>query len=81
MHVSELADHFVSDPSEVVKTGDKIKVRVIGVDKVRNRISLSARTTPREGRAPARPNNGGGGRAGARPSRPSGFVCNPFANL
>ena len=81
VHVSELADRFVSDPSEVVKTGDKIKVRVIGVDKVRNRISLSARTTPREGRAPARPNNGGGGRAGARPSRPSGFVCNPFANL
>ena len=66
VHVSELADRFVSDPSEVVKTGDKIKVRVIGVDKARNRISLSARTTPREGRAAA---------------RPSGFVCNPFANL
>ena len=81
VHVSELADRFVSDPSEVVKTGDKIKVRVIGVDKARNRISLSARTTPREGRASARANNGGGGRAGARPSRPSGFVCNPFANL
>ena len=87
VHVSELADRFVSDPSEVVKTGDKIKVRVIGVDKARNRISLSARSTPREGRAGAgpngnaRPSNGGGGRAGARPSRPSGFVCNPFANL
>ena len=82
VHVSELADRFISDPSEVVKTGDKIKVRVIGVDKARNRISLSARTKPRgEGRAPARPNNGGGGRAGARPTRPSGFVCNPFANL
>ena len=71
-----------------MKTGDKIKVRVIGVDKARNRISLSARTKPRgEGRAPARPNeharpsNGYPGRAGARPSRPSGFVCNPFANL
>ena len=81
VHISELADHYVSDPSEVVKTGDKIKVRVIGVDKARNRISLSARTKPREGRVAARPNNGGGGRAGARPSRPSGFVCNPFANL
>ena len=83
VHVSELADRFVSDPSEVVKTGDKIKVRVIGVDKARNRISLSARTTPREGRAPAHPNNGRPGREGraaARP-RPSGFVCNPFANL
>ena len=89
VHVSELADRFVSDPSEVVKTGDKIKVRVIGVDKARNRISLSARTTPRgEGRAPSRSgqpsqkqqayNNKRDGRAS---SRPSGFVCNPFANL
>ena len=88
VHISELADHYVSDPSEVVKTGDKIKVHVIGVDKARNRISLSARTKPRgEGRAPARPNgnarpnNGYPGRTGARPARPSGFVCNPFANL
>jgi len=89
VHVSELADRFVSDPSEVVKTGDKIKVRVIGVDKARNRISLSARTTPRgEGHAPSRAgqpsqkqqayNNKRDGRAS---SRPSGFVCNPFANL
>ena len=89
VHVSELADCFVSDPSEVVKTGDKIKVRVIGVDKARNRISLSARTKPRgEGGAPSRSgqppskkqayNNKREGRAAARPS---GFVCNPFANL
>ena len=86
VHVSELADRFVSDPSEVVKTGDKIKVRVIGVDKARNRISLSARTKPRgEGRAafgqPPKQqayNNKRGGRAAARPT---GFVCNPFANL
>ena len=47
VHVSELADRFVSDPSEVVKTGDKIKVSVIGVDRARNRIALSARTKPR----------------------------------
>ena len=85
VHVSELADRFVSDPSEVVKTGDKIKVRVIGVDKARNRISLSARTKPRgesrsatgAGQGPAAPRRGGSNRP--RPS--SGFVCNPFANL
>ena len=86
VHVSELADRFVSDPSEVVKTGDKLKVRVIGVDKARNRISLSARTKPRgEGRAPARPGAGPGyaasRRNGDRPRPSSGFVCNPFANL
>ena len=86
VHISELADHYVSDPSEVVKTGDKIKVRVIGVDKARNRISLSARTKPRgESRAPARPGAGPGyaapRRGGDRPRPSSGFVCNPFANL
>ena len=81
VHVSELADRFVSDPSEVVKTGDKIKVRVIGVDKARNRISLSARTKPRgEGRAPTQQAYNSK-REGRAPSRPSGFVCNPFANL
>ena len=74
----------------MVKTGDKIKVRVIGVDKARNRISLSARTKPREnrasgeGRASSRPNGGytSGPRGGGNRPRPSsGFVCNPFANL
>ena len=72
----------------MVKTGDKIKVRVIGVDKARNRISLSARTKPREdrareGRAPSRPGGYTSGPRGGgnRPRPSSGFVCNPFANL
>ena len=92
VHVSELADRFITDPSEVVKTGDRIKVRVIGVDKARNRISLSARTKPRgegrmrEGRAafgqsPSRQQAYNNKREGGASSRPSGFVCNPFANL
>ena len=88
VHISELADRYVSDPSEVVKTGDKIKVRVIGVDRARNRIALSARTKPREerareGRAPSRPGgyNSGPRGGGKRPRPSSGFVCNPFANL
>jgi uncharacterized protein len=43
VHVSELADSFIKDPSEVVKVGDKIKVRVLEVDLQRKRISLSAK--------------------------------------
>lgn len=43
VHVSRLSDRFVRDPSEVVKVGDKIQVRVMEVDLVRKRISLSAR--------------------------------------
>ncbi len=60
VHVSELADRFIRDPNEVVKVGDRIKVKVIGVDKARQRISLSARTQPR----PAAGVGGGGARGG-----------------
>lgn len=41
VHVSELCDRFVKHPSEVVKVGDIVKVRVLGVDLKRGRISLS----------------------------------------
>jgi uncharacterized protein len=44
VHVSQLADRFVKDPREVVKVGDKLRVRVLEVDLVRKRIALSARS-------------------------------------
>jgi uncharacterized protein len=44
VHVSELADRFVKDPSEVAKVGDKLKVRVLEVDHARKRIRLSAKS-------------------------------------
>ena len=94
VHVSELADRFVRDPAEVVKTGDKIKVRVIGIDKARNRVALSARTQPRPAAGqhlsassprpnqPAGQRRPGGDRNGRfdRP-RSSGFTCNPFDSI
>lgn len=43
VHVSELSDKYVKHPLEVVSVGEHISVRVIGVDKRRNRISLSCR--------------------------------------
>ena len=43
VHVSEMAQHFVKDAREVVKTGDIVKVRVIDVDVPRKRIALSMR--------------------------------------
>ena len=84
VHVSELSDGFVSDPASVVKTGDRLQVTVIGVDRARGRISLSAKSKPTIG------GGSGGGGSGARRSGPrtsfapasgSGFSCNPFANL
>ena len=41
VHVSQLADKFVKDAHEVVKTGDVVKVRVLEVDLARKRISLT----------------------------------------
>lgn len=41
VHISEIADHYVSDPHTEGKPGDIVKVKVIDVDLKRNRISLS----------------------------------------
>ncbi len=41
VHISHLADVFVKDPRDVVKTGEMVKVKVLEVDVVRKRISLS----------------------------------------
>lgn len=43
VHVSQLADRFVKDPHEVVKTGDVVRVRVTEVDVARKRIGLTMR--------------------------------------
>ncbi|MDJ0766803.1 MAG: Tex family protein [Myxococcota bacterium] len=83
VHVSELADRFVRDPAEIVKVGDKISVRVIGVDLARKRISLSAKSEvppkgashpTKQAKRPQKP---------MRPQkqRPAKFTYNPFADL
>jgi uncharacterized protein len=43
VHISALADRFVKDPHEVVKSGDLVKVKVLDVDLERRRIALSMR--------------------------------------
>ncbi len=53
IHVSQLADHFVSDPAAEVSLGDKLKVTVLDVDVVRKRISLSARHDTQNNISPA----------------------------
>lgn len=41
LHISELADHKVESPEEVVKVGDEIEVRVLRVDRGERKIGLS----------------------------------------
>lgn len=43
VHVSAMADRFVRDPREVVKTGDVVRVKIMSVDPERRRIALSLR--------------------------------------
>lgn len=43
MHISCLANSFITDPHLVVKTGDIVHVKVIALDFERKRISLSMR--------------------------------------
>ena len=43
VHISQLADKYVKDPNTVVKLHQHVRVRVIEVDRRRNRISLSMR--------------------------------------
>jgi uncharacterized protein len=43
IHVSQMADRFISDPNEIVKLNQKVDVKVLEVDKVRKRIQLSLR--------------------------------------
>jgi len=43
IHISQLADSFVNRPMDVIKAGQKIKVKVLAVDKPRKRISLTRR--------------------------------------
>ncbi len=41
VHISQMANHFVSDPTQVVQVGQTVKVRVLEVDVDKKRISLT----------------------------------------
>jgi uncharacterized protein len=43
VHVSAMSDRFISDPHEVVKSGQVVRVKVVDVDVDRQRIGLSLR--------------------------------------
>ena len=57
VHVSQLANKFVSDAREVVKTGDIVKVRVLEIDLARKRISLTMKLDAPVQRSTAKTDN------------------------
>ncbi len=70
VHISELTDRYIKDPSEVVKTGDKIKVEVLSVDVERKRIALTAKQKSTSNFSKAAPRQ-----------EKKKFNNNPFASL
>nr|WP_297386929.1 Tex family protein [uncultured Roseateles sp.] len=57
VHVSQLANKFVNDAREVVKTGDIVKVKVLEVDLARKRISLTMKLDAQAPRGGAKADN------------------------
>jgi protein Tex len=80
VHVSQLANKFVADAREVVRTGQVVKVRVVEVDLARKRIALTMKLdTPA---ATARREQGAGDnrfRPAARGEQPRGRAPEPAA--
>ena len=69
VHISQLADHFVSDPHAVLRVQQQVTVTVLEVDAARKRISLSLRDNPEA----SRPRVEGAQRAGGgRPREATG---------
>ncbi|MEE8104717.1 MAG: Tex-like N-terminal domain-containing protein [Planctomycetota bacterium] len=68
VHVSELSDGFVKDPSTVVHVGQVVQVRVLGVDSETKRIALSMKS----GRSSEGGGRGAGGRGGGERGRGAG---------
>lgn len=78
VHVSQMSTGFVSDPNEIVKVGDKVKVRVIKIDDQR-RIDLSMLFGEDAKAKPDRPSSDRGPRrdGGDRGGRGGGFSRGP----
>lgn len=70
VHVSNMARGFVSDPHEVVRSGEVVKVKVLDVDVERNRIGLSLRLD--DDASDAKPKRDGGRRDGRGDGRGKG---------
>ena len=71
VHVSQLANRFVNDAREVVKTGQIVKVKVLEVDQARGRISLSMKLDAAAGRREPPGNRFEAAGRGQRPVRDS----------
>ncbi|MCS5479274.1 RNA-binding transcriptional accessory protein [Corynebacterium sp. YIM 101645] len=71
VHVSAMSDKFVSDPREVVRSGQVVKVKVMEVDVDRQRIGLSLRLDDEPGQLTRKPGRGKQQRPSRQPKKPA----------
>ena len=45
VHISQISDNYIKHPSDALKVGDVVKVKVLGVDTVKKKISLTLKTS------------------------------------
>lgn len=89
LHISEMSDRFVENAMEVLKVGQELKVRVLGIDMDRRRISLSCKADSQtegisgSGQVSAPRKGNGGQRPQSTPELRTGpqFKNNAFAGL
>lgn len=72
VHISVLSHKFVEDPRKVVNPGDQVTVRILGVDKDKNQISLSMLLETMAERRPAKTDEEKAAEAAARGPRTGG---------
>src|SRR5207244_4125477 len=63
VHISELAQHHVESPREIVHPGDQIRVKILEIDSERRRLSLSAKRVEDQVLPVSRPSAADGGEA------------------
>lgn len=89
LHISEMSDRFVENAMDELKVGQELKVRVLGIDMDRRRISLSCKADSQTegvtgtGAGTGTRKSSGGNRPSPQPQMPSGpqFKNNAFAGL
>jgi small subunit ribosomal protein S1 len=87
VHISELADHHVENPSEVVEPGSKLNVKILEIDEERRRLSLSIKRVEGQnmamaglGEQIAQAEGSQGEEAEVQADPPSGPMADAFAN-
>jgi small subunit ribosomal protein S1 len=87
VHISELADHHVENPSEVVEPGSKLNVKILEIDEERRRLSLSIKRVEGQnmamaglGEQIAQAEGSQGEEAEVQADPPSGSMADAFAD-